>query len=376
MNKNFILAAASLLGTIIGAGVFGIPYVMAKSGVLVCLFYFLILGTVVLFLHLFFGEIILRTKKKQRLIGYTENYLGKRFKSLIAFSTISGTIGALLAYIVLGGDFLKIIFPFPFSSFQLSLIFWIILSFFVLLGMRSIAWSEVFLNSAFFVVIFLIFFFSIPKLNLFNFDLANLNYLFLPYGVIMFSLIGWSAVPEIEEILVRKQDLKKVIIFSVVLATFFCFLFGLIISGVTGKNTTQEAFQGLIPFLGKKIMILGGLFGMFVISTSFLVLANYLKNTFMLDFHFPNLAGFLLAVLPPLFLFLIGMREFILVISVVGTFVGLIEGVIISLVWAKAKKQGERIPEYRVKVPAILFYSIIVTLVLGAITQTFYHFIS
>ena len=74
MSKNFIFALASLVGTIIGAGVFAIPYVMSKSGALTCFFYFLILGSVVLLLHLFLGEVVLRTKGRHRLVGYAEKY--------------------------------------------------------------------------------------------------------------------------------------------------------------------------------------------------------------------------------------------------------------------------------------------------------------
>jgi len=77
-GKTSILAAASLIGTIIGAGIFGIPYVMAKSGVASCFFYFLILGVAVIVLHLLYGEVLLRTKEKHRIIGFTEKYLGKK----------------------------------------------------------------------------------------------------------------------------------------------------------------------------------------------------------------------------------------------------------------------------------------------------------
>ncbi|MCD6500580.1 amino acid permease [bacterium] len=373
-DKTSLLAAASLIGTIIGAGVFGIPYIMAKSGVLFCLFYFLILGIIVLFLHSAFGEIVLRTNEKHRLIGYAEKYLGKKAKILITFSTIFGTIGALLAYIILGGDFLKIIFPAPFSTFQLSLLLWIILSFFVLLGIKSIAWTEVFLNIGFLVVIFLIFFFSFPKINPANFVLANKNYIFLPYGIILFSLVGWNAVPEIERILSKKGNLKKVIISSMVFVVGFYFLFGLIISGVTGQNTTEEAFQGLLPILGRKIMILGGLFGLFCVSTSFLILGNYLKNALIFDYHFPRFLAFFLACFSPLALFLTGIREFIWVIAFVGTFMGLIEGTVICLVYKNAKKLGERVPEYSLKIPKILLYLIPLIFIFGAISQIIYYF--
>lgn len=365
-DKNTLLAAASLIGTIIGAGVFGIPYVMARSGILISLFYFFVLGIIVLLIHLFFGEVVLRTKEKHRLVGYAEKYLGKKAKILVTFSTIFGTIGALLAYIILAGNFLKIIFPSFLTPFHLSLIAWLVLSFLVFRGIKSIAWSELLINFAFFAVIFLIFFFCFPKIDFANFSLANKNFIFLPYGIILFSLVGWNAVPEIERILFKKANLEKVIIFSSFIVIGFYLLFGLIISGVTGAETTQEAFQGLVPFLGQKIMILGGLFGLFTVATSFLILGNYLKNTLRFDYHFPYSLSFLLAAFSPLVLFLTGIREFIWVIAFVGTFVGLIDGTVISLIYQKAKKLGDKIPAYSLKIPNGLIYLIIIILIFGA----------
>jgi len=363
-DKTSLLASATLIGTIIGAGIFGIPYVMIWGGVLTSLFYFLILGGVVLLIHLFFGEIVLRTNEKHRLVGYTEKYLGKRAKILVTFSVIFGTIGALLAYIILAGDFLKIIFP-SFSSFQLSLIAWAVLSFFVFWGIKSIAWSELLMSFGFLVAIFLIFFFCLPKINLANFTLINKDFLFLPYGVLLFSLIGWNAVPEIELLLAKKVNLKKVIFFSMLFVLSFYFLFGFIIGGVSGKVTSQDALSGLSNFLGGKIMIFGGIFGLLAVATSFLILGNYLKNTLIFDYKFFRLSAFLVACFTPLILFLIGIREFIFVIALVGTFMALIDGTIICLVYQKAKKLGERVPEYTLNISPKLIYLIIAILSVG-----------
>ena len=373
-DKTSLLGYASLIGTIIGAGVFGIPYVMSRSGILFSLFYFLILGGVALFLHLAFGEIVLRTKEKHRLIGYAQKYLGKKAKILITFSTLFGTIGALLAYIILGGDFLKIIFPVPLSTFQLSLILWAILSFFVLLGIKSIGWLEFFMNIGFLIAIFLVFLFSLPKIEISNFILADLKNFVLPYGVILFSLIGWNAVPEIEGFLKNKKNLKKVIVKAILICIIFYFLFGMIISGVTGRNTTPEAFRGLVGILGTKIMILGGIFGLLAVSTSFLILASYLKNALIFDYNFSYFPAFLVACFSPLILFLIGIREFIFVVAVVGSLVGLLEGIVITFIYKKAKKLGDRSPEYSLRIPNFLIYLTIIILFLGTITHFFQYF--
>ena len=373
-DKTSLLGYASLIGTIIGAGVFGITYVMSRSGILFSLFYFLILGGVSLFLHLAFGEIVLRTKKKHRLIGYAQKYLGKKAKILITFSTLFGTIGALLAYIILGGDFLKIIFPAPLSTFQLSLILWIILSFFVLLGIKSIGWLELFMNIGFLIAIFLVFLFSLPKIEISNFILADFKNFVLPYGVILFSLIGWNAVPEIEGFLKNKKNLKKVIVKAILICIIFYFLFGMMISGVTGRNTTPEAFRGLVGILGTKIMILGGIFGLLAVSTSFLILASYLKNALIFDYNFSYFPAFLVACFSPLILFLMGIREFIFVVAVVGSLVGLVEGIVITFIYKKAKKLGDRNPEYSVRIPNLLIYLTIIILSLGTIAHFLQYF--
>ena len=374
-DKSSVLALASLIGTIIGAGVFGIPYVMAKSGIVFCLFYFLILGTVVLILHLFFGEIILRTKQKYRLIGYTEKYLGKKAKILVSFSTILGTIGSLLAYIILTNNFLKIILPGHINSLYIGLILWAVLSFFVFSGIKRISQVQFLMNICFFTAIFLVFFNALPKIDINNFILTNSRYVFLPYGVILFSLVGWNAIPGVENILVDKKNLKKVILQAMIICLCFYFLFGLLISGVTGSNTSPEAFQGLVPFLGQKVMLLGAIFGIFAVSTSFLTSANYLKNTLIFDYKIPFLISFSLVIFIPLILFLIGVRQFIWVIAFIGIFMGLVDGTVISLIYQKAKKYGDRIPEYSLNIPKYFFFSIIIILFFGAFIEIIKYFI-
>jgi len=164
MNNGFLLALSTLVGTIIGAGIFGLPYVVSKAGIIPSIFYFVVLGGIVLLLHLMFGEIALRTSAKHRLIGYANIYFGDWAKKLVTVSTIVGIVGALLAYIILAGDFLQIILSpiVSVSSVTLSLVFWAALSVFVLRGIQAIAKMEFFMNIALFLVIGVIFIFAAP----------------------------------------------------------------------------------------------------------------------------------------------------------------------------------------------------------------------
>ncbi len=373
MKDKFLLSISVLIGTMVGAGIFGLPYVITKSGVIPGLFYFLILGGAIVLVHLFLGEIVLRTKEKQRLPGFAGRYLGEKGKILITISTVLGIVGALLAYIIISGDFLNIIFGF--DGIYFNLLFWFILTYFIFRGIKSIAPTEFFLNIGFFFVIFLIFCFALPKIDLQNFNLINLEHIFLPYGVILFSLIGLPAVPIIGEILktkTEKKKLKKIIIFSISIVIILYFLFSIAVIGVSGQHTSSDALQGLIPFLGEKIIILGAVFGILAAATSFLILGNYLKNTLFYDYKIPRYISAAIACGLPLALFLIGFREFISVIGFVGTIIGVIEGAAIILIFKKVKQLGNRAPEYSLKIPSILLYFLISIFILGAISQIFY----
>ena len=79
-KKQFWTAISVLVGTCIGAGVLGIPYVAAQSGFLIAVGYILFIGGVLILINLYLGEIILRTKGNHQLAGYVEKYFGKKAK--------------------------------------------------------------------------------------------------------------------------------------------------------------------------------------------------------------------------------------------------------------------------------------------------------
>ena len=372
MNHSFVLALSVLVGTIIGAGIFGVPFVVAKSGFLPAVFYFLLLGGAVMLLHLFFGEVVLRTEKKARLIGYCEIYLGKPGKIAAIFSTLFGIVGALLAYTIIGGSFLHILFGefFGISETWFSVLFWAFLSLFIIRGIQFIAKAEFFMNIALFVAVFFIFFFAAPHVRLENFSLININNLFLPYGVILFALAGWSAIPEIADFFKgrrEKRNLNNLIILAGVITTLLYFLFALFVVGVSGEATSPDALQGLTPFLGKGIIVLGAVFGLVAIAASFLVLGNYLKNSLRYDFRLSQRSAAGIAIIAPLVLFLFGFREFISVLGIVGIVLGVVEGALIVALFVKAKKKGTRQPEYAISVPRFLPFLVVAVLMGGAI---------
>ncbi|MBI2052142.1 MAG: hypothetical protein HYT38_00485, partial [Candidatus Sungbacteria bacterium] len=193
--KNFILAVSTLVGTIIGVGMFGLPYAAAQAGWGLFLIYLGVLGVVVTLIHLIYGEIVLRTKTKHRLVGYAEFYLGQKGKligSVIFFVTL---YLALLAYLLIGGEFLSIMLSgvwniSPAGGAILVAVFGFGV---VFKGLKLTGVLEFVMAAALVILILGLAGYS------FNFAasgplsfLSSAGDFFLPYGVILFSLAGGS----------------------------------------------------------------------------------------------------------------------------------------------------------------------------------------
>ncbi len=372
---KLLKATSVFIGTIIGAGIFGIPYVIEKSGAIPGFFYFLILGGSVLLIHLFLGEVILRTKESCRLPGLSQKYLGSWGKVVVMISVVAGITGALLAYLILGGELLKMLFS-PFldlSAVQFTLFFWAILSYFIFRGIKLIASVELLTNLFFFLAIAVILIFCLPKFDFGNISTLNVPNIFLPFGVILFSLIGWSAIPEIMDLFKTSQErkgiIKKTMILTTAIVVPFYLIFTLAVIGVAGQGVSQDTLSSLAPLLGSKIVLFGVLAALITLADSFLVLGLHLKNTFICDLNLPNKLSTVIACGLPLLLFLIGFRSFIGTLGFVGTLVGVIEGAVIVLMFKKAKTTGNRQPEYSLKITSPLLYFLIAILILGALSQ-------
>jgi tyrosine-specific transport protein len=367
-----------MIGTMIGVGIFGIPYVLSKSGFAIGIFYFLLLGFMVVAVNLFYGEIILRTKEKHRLVGYANHYLGKWGKGIVTISQIFGFYGALLAYIIIAGQFLYMLLSpiFGGTDFLYSLIFFGLGSLAILIGLAVIAEAE-FVMSIFLLLTFLIILFSaLPVINVNNFFTYNFNEFFLPYGVILFSLGSLSAVPEAYEVLKgRGQSFKKIIKWGTIIPIIVTFLFAFAVVGVVGPNVTEEALGGLRNILGLKLFVFGIFFGILAVVTSFLVLGLNLKNIYRYDWKINKYLAWILACFVPLVIFLWGSRDFIKVISITGGILGGLDGIVVCLIYLRAKKMGGRVPEYSLKFFKFLAYFVAFIFAIGIIYEIYYSLI-
>lgn len=384
-TRTFLRAITTLVGMIIGVGFFGVPYVVAQAGWGIGIFYFVLLGGVITIVHLMYGEIILRTAADHRFVGFVGKYCGRYIKRAAVFTSTFGFWTAIVAYIILGGRFLYLLLApiFGGSEFSYQLAFFIILGALIYKGIKIVTKIELILTGILILFIIILILGGLPKFDLDKIVLVNFSNFFLPYGVILFALSGAPAIPEIRDILAGHREgterprrslrsnfgqMKKIIIFGSVLAIIITLLFALVTIGVVDK-VSEDAISGLAGVLGSWVIVFGSLMGFLAVATSFLVLGLNLQEQFLYDLHRSKILSFGLAIIVPFLIFLFLTRDFIRIIGFAGAVFTALDTALLVAIWLRARRLGNRQPEYSLRIGKLVGWILIGLFVLGAIYE-------
>jgi len=333
---------AVLIGTIIGAGIFSLPYVAFKTGFGITVFYVLVLSILTIVVHQLLAEVSRGTQKIHRLPGYTEEYLGKNWRNFSLIISSLELIGTLLAYLILGGGFLQSYFTSYFggSTIFYVLIYFVVGSFLIYLGIKSIAKTEIVMFAFFILILFLFFFYGAPALNFQNLLTFQPQNFFWPYGPILFSLWGLTLVPEIKEMVAgNRQKLRRVISAGIIFCALYYLLFIFIILGVSGNQTSADALSGFGKIVGSQVIRLGFIFGFFATFTSFITLGLTFKKILQYDLKLPEKFSWVITCFSPLILYLLGIKNFLNVISLTGAVLLGLEAIIVILIYKNFLKK-------------------------------------
>jgi len=369
-DKKFWEAVFTLTGAIIGAGILGLPYVFAQSGYLIGLFWIIFLGLIVGYVFLCLGEVSLRTKKTLQLTGYVKKYLGNKAEWIMFFSVIFGVYIALLAYLIGEGQSLSVIFT---SSEDNALYFafgfWIFMSLLLREGLRGLKKVESWGVIAILLILAIILVIYTPEIKYENLNYINVSNFFIPFGVVLFALIGFNIVPELEMIIKGKEKkFKKAITLGVLIPIIVYILFSLIFEGVLGRNAPEVATTSSI----KLVTVLG----IFTMMTSYFVLSFSLKDVFVYDLNLSKKSSYFLVIIFPLliylFLYFLNKLSFINVIGIGGVISGGITGILILLMNISSKKKGDRKPEYEMPINWFIILLISIIFIFGVIVELFF----
>ncbi len=373
IKGDFAKSIGMIVGGSVDAGIFGAPFVFAQSGFLLASLLILFLGVFAAILHLMLLDIGDRTPGKHRLVGLSGLYLGRVGKIVATGSVVFGGIGALVVYILVAGTFLSVLFGgFGAGDTILMGAFWAIMSAVMFWGLRIAIWLEMVMAAG--MVLILLFFIiqGAPHIDYNNFLTINFDKTFLAWGVLLFALFRPPAISESRAATgLRGRAIRKAALFGTSISLIMILLFSVIVVGVTGANSSQEAISGLVNYLGEGTVKAGAIMGLLAISSSFLVLGFNIRDTFMYDLNVSKKKGDIFVIFACLAFLFFGFSDIITLMGLLGVILGVINGCFIILIFIKAKNKYPKIYEGSLNLSPFMYPVLVIVLALGGIYSVF-----
>jgi len=370
------LSIATVTGTVVGAGIFGLPFMAAQSGFWIVAGYVVALGAIITVMHLLYGEIVLRTRDHHFLPGYAAKYLGPWGKRLALTFILPGLVGTMLAYSVVSGQFLAILLGglWSIDAFTYGFIFNIIGVLLVLGRIRLIADFELgvlvlLLLTVVGITLGAMPFFEVSQLS----QIAASPWIWLlPYGVVLYAVSGFESIPEVREIFEATPDghrssYVKAILTGTLIPAFIYVIFTAAVLGVTGSQTTEEALRGLAQSQVAQVMVkLAALFGILATISAYVIMADNLRKIFWYDLGFSKHFSWWFVVGLALVIYWFNRESFVSIIGIIGAVAGGLGGAMTVVIHRRSQRLGNRRPEYKIALPLALASLLIVIFVFGA----------
>jgi amino acid transporter len=272
-----------LVSTIIGLGVFFLPYTFYQSGYYF-LYWLIFWFFGFLILHLIFGEILFQSSSKHNLPGLAGIYLNKYIKHIVWFFDYFGMMGVFLIYFY----FIKDLWSYFFKLDPLlaKIIFAVFNLYFILKDIKILAKMETFLTLSIICLFLIITIFLLPKVDLLNVKNAffNSSKPLLPYGIILFAFSGISALPVVIDLIGKdKKSYFLVNLFSLLTIAFIYLIFSLVVVGFLGSNIKDKISEGFIAYLPSWLVFVS--IFLITLNITFVDMAFYLKRGLIYDYN-------------------------------------------------------------------------------------------
>lgn len=348
--RTFVLPTAILAGTIIGAGIFALPFVFHTSGVGIGVLYLAAAGGVYALIHLLYADILLRVPGTHRFVGLAARFMGRGGEALAVIVSVVQMLFVMTIYLVLSQSFSALLFPHVSRVIPL-IVFWLFGSIALFSNARRIALLEFLSLLGIIGVILFIFAIGLPELHAIRWNNIALNipFLLIPLSPVLFSLAGRVAIPSLisllraERVPQAPRALRRAIIAGTILPAAVYLLFVLGVFGLT-PNPTEDAVTGLASILSGPILLAIGALGLVALWSSYITVGLDVHSILRYDLATPRVLRATLVVGGPLLLFAAGFQEFIPLIAFVGGIFLSLEGMLILVMWRKANRILETPP--------------------------------
>jgi len=365
-----------MVGYIVGVGMFGLPFLTVKAGVFSFFIFLVSLGLVQYLLHIVYANLIIETPGFHRMPGYVGIYMGKGGKISVFIAKLIGNYGALLAYIIVSGNFLYQLLnkfwggtPFIYATIVFGLE-----SIIVFFGIKAIARAELYISTLLLLVVGLMAVRGWGVIDIENFTSLNIKNIILPYGAMLMALDGAGSLPIVAKLVNKnKTEIKSIIRVSMIISIIITTVFTLTIVGISGAQTSEDALTGVRSVLDDGVIVLALIFGVFSMMTSVFGVAESVKETLWWDFKVNEKLSWFLAVSVPYLLYCLGLTSLVRVISFIGAVGGGFAAIMLILVFKKLKKQ-DKLSLFTIKPHKFLLYLLIFLFTCGMLYELYFFF--
>ena len=349
--RQSILPTWFLIATIIGAGMFALPFVFSQSGLLLGVVYLLFFSGIAALVHLLYADIIVRTKETHRQFpGYIRTYLGAHAGRFADITTFAALVLTLTAYIVLAASFVRILVP-ALAPLPASILFWTLASITIFISVRRTAFFNATTGGITLLAIGALFIYWNATLPLYPIHLPIFlgDQPLVPFGPVLFSFIGFSAIPALVAYSrterVPLSRLRHAIIAGSTVPAFFYFLFAITVLALS-PTVSPDAVSGLIATLPRAILLILGMLGFVSLWDSYSAIGRDLNKLLEYEWHISPALADIITISIPFLLYMFGLRDFIALIGAIGGILFGAWGILIVLAWRKA---------IRVHMPSVKF---------------------
>jgi tyrosine-specific transport protein len=342
---SILFASLSMVGTIIGAGIFGLPAAFAAVGFWPGTILFFVLATATVITHVLFAGLLLNEHQKMRLTGLVKRQLDPFFHIVAEITYPLQLIASIFAYLILGGEFFSILaravgIQIPIGIWQI--VFWIGGGVTILFGMRTVAKVNAIATGAKIVAILLAVVIAAPFADLSTASSMRVVEWYLPFGIFLYALSGLSVVGEVVELTRRnKREALLAVGIGTAISAILSWLFGVVLF-LAARGYPIRTVSEIVSVLPSAWALLIPLLGLLAVMTAYLNIAEDLKETLDLDFKLNAKQAAIIALGLPLLL-LIGLsRDFLGTIGFIGSVFVSINGLMVSAMAFKAFEKQRR----------------------------------
>ena len=297
---SMIQAACIVAGNGIGSGVMAIPYFVMHAGILGGVLAFVLAYIVSVLMHLMIAELMLHEDNVSDILGVFNTYLFKggigKVLRIVFFVILVVVLEANLAAYISGASDI-IVTLLPVSEAVIKTAFYMFAALVVLLGLKAVAAGE---------------------------GVTVMLMAVILITAIMFSFSAIFAVPQSVEYLKRdtvavRHSIQLGLFINLVLSTVVA-----VCTIITSKEVTEIAIVGWADAVGGAVRVLGSLFIVFAMLTSFWSIGLASSDIVAIQTGLKSRIAFAVATVPALLITFIKGSGFMGYLKIVGGAVALI----------------------------------------------------